>query len=58
VDAGGGWKLSKHLTLLVSGRYVLKSRYIQMQHVLPGAPVATDILDVGTTYVVAIKGTY
>ena len=58
MDAGIGWKLSKHLTLMLSGRNVLKSRYVQMQHVAPSAPNASDILDVGATYIIALKGTY
>jgi TonB-dependent receptor len=58
VDAGIGWRLNHRLSLMLSGRNVLSARYIQMQHVAPSAPTATDILDVGATYILAIKGTY
>jgi TonB-dependent receptor len=58
MDAGIGWKLNKHLSLMLSGRNVLNARYVQMQHVAPSAPTATDILDVGATYILSLKGTY
>lgn len=58
VDAGIGWRLNRNLSLMLSGRNVLDARYISMQHVAPSAPTATDILDVGATYILALKGTY
>lgn len=58
VDAGIGWRLNKNLRLMLSGRNVLDARYVQMQHVPPSAPTATDILDVGATYILALKGTF
>ncbi len=58
VDAGIGWRLNKNLSLMLSGRNIFDARYIQMQHVAPSAPTATDILDIGTTYILALKGTF
>lgn len=58
VDAGIGWQLNKRLSVSLSGRNVLNARYIQMQHVAPSAPTATDILDIGATYILALKGTF
>ncbi len=58
LDAGGGWRLTKHLSLSVSARNLLNSPYINMQHVAPNAPVITRHEITGISYTFAIKGTY
>ncbi|MBI4623854.1 MAG: TonB-dependent receptor [Verrucomicrobia bacterium] len=58
LDAGGGWRLTNHLSLSVSARNLLNTPYINMQRVPPNAATLTRNEITGLSYTFALKGVY
>jgi iron complex outermembrane receptor protein len=58
LDAGGGWRLSSHLTLSLSARNILNTPYLNMQWFPPSAPVMNRSEITGVSWTFAVKGVY
>ncbi len=58
LDAGGSWRLSPTYSLSVSARNLLDTPYINMQRFITGPIAMSRHETVGTSWTLALKGTY
>jgi TonB-dependent receptor len=58
LDAGGGWRITKHYSLAVSARNLTNTPYIQMRYFGNNSAAMVRHEIVGTSWTFAVKGTY